>query len=163
MFLFYSVVTTLFLNTKLHFFPFFSRDRLPHVLRFYLRKFKNIPEYLKFSNFVNVLSLRIFRQLTSSSLLYSQCFGRYALRPSSCVSYQIWEPTQNLELNPLFNHWVDCSDSYNHDRVQVLWYTKYSLLFLPVVGIEPATFVNSFQLSTKCVSFSVSYDANCAK
>ena len=34
---------------------------------------------------------------------------------------------------------VDYSNSVNHDWVQVLNYCKYSLLFLPVVGIEPAT------------------------
>ena len=35
---------------------------------------------------------------------------------------------------------LDCSDSVNHDWVQDLSYCKYSLLFLPAVGIEPATF-----------------------
>ena len=34
---------------------------------------------------------------------------------------------------------VNCSNSINHDRVQVLSYGKNSLLFLPVVEIEPAT------------------------
>ena len=34
--------------------------------------------------------------------------------------------------------WVDFSNSVNHDRVKVLSYNKYSLLFLPVVGVEPA-------------------------
>ena len=34
---------------------------------------------------------------------------------------------------------VNCSNSLNHDRAEVLSYSKYSLLFLPVVGIEPAT------------------------
>ena len=34
---------------------------------------------------------------------------------------------------------VDCSNSVNHYWVQVMSYSKYSLLFLPVVGIEPAT------------------------
>ena len=34
---------------------------------------------------------------------------------------------------------VDCSNSVNHDRVQVLRYNKYCLLVLPVVGIEPST------------------------
>ena len=34
---------------------------------------------------------------------------------------------------------VDCSNSVNYNQVQVLSYSKYSLLFLPVVGIEPAT------------------------
>ena len=34
---------------------------------------------------------------------------------------------------------VDCSNSVNHDWAQVLSYNKYFLLFLPVVGIEPAT------------------------
>ena len=33
---------------------------------------------------------------------------------------------------------VDCSNSFNHDCVQVLDYSKYSFLFLPLVGIEPA-------------------------
>ena len=36
---------------------------------------------------------------------------------------------------------IDCSDSLIHERVQVLSYIKYSLLVLPVVGIEPATFI----------------------
>ena len=34
---------------------------------------------------------------------------------------------------------VDCSNSITHDQVEVLSYCKYSLLVLPVVGIEPAT------------------------
>ena len=34
---------------------------------------------------------------------------------------------------------VDCSSSFNHDRIQLLSHSKYSLLFLPVVGTEPAT------------------------
>ena len=34
---------------------------------------------------------------------------------------------------------VDCSNSVNHDQVEVLSYREYSLLFLPVIGIEPAT------------------------
>ena len=33
----------------------------------------------------------------------------------------------------------DYSNFVSHDQVQVLSYSKYSLLFLPVVGIEPAT------------------------
>ena len=49
-------------------------------------------------------------------------------------------PTQNLELNPLFEpQGVNCSNSVDHDRVQMLSYSKYSLLVLLVVGIEPAT------------------------
>ena len=34
---------------------------------------------------------------------------------------------------------ADCFNSFNHCKVQVLSYSKYSLLFLPVVGIESAT------------------------
>ena len=34
---------------------------------------------------------------------YTQCFGRYVLRFSSSVSRRTREPTQNLELNHLFN------------------------------------------------------------
>ena len=33
---------------------------------------------------------------------------------------------------------INCSNSINHNWVQVLSYSKYSLLFLPVVRIEPA-------------------------
>ena len=42
------------------------------------------------------LSLRFFRLLSSSLLLFPQHFGRYVLRPSSGV----W----NFELRPLWNH-----------------------------------------------------------
>ena len=34
---------------------------------------------------------------------------------------------------------VDRSNSIKHDQVQVLSYSKYSLLDLPVLGIEPVT------------------------
>ena len=34
---------------------------------------------------------------------------------------------------------ADCSNSVDHDQVKVLSYCKYSLLFLPGVGIEPST------------------------
>ena len=34
---------------------------------------------------------------------------------------------------------VDNVNSVNHERVQVLSSSKYSLLLLPVVGIEPVT------------------------
>ena len=48
-------------------------------------------------------SLRVFGQLSSSSLSCSLRFGRCVLRPSSCVSCRTLEPTQNFEPNPLFN------------------------------------------------------------
>ena len=35
---------------------------------------------------------------------------------------------------------ADCSSSVDRDQEKVLRYSKYSLLFLPVVEIEPATF-----------------------
>ena len=34
---------------------------------------------------------------------------------------------------------VDCYNSVNDDQVQVLSHSKHFLIFLPVVGIEPAT------------------------
>ena len=34
---------------------------------------------------------------------------------------------------------VDCSNSVNHDQVQMLSFSKYPLLVLSAVGIEPAT------------------------
>ena len=57
-----------------------------------------IFEYIYQSIWVLVtmlLSVRIFRLLTSSLLLYSQRFGWYMLRPSSGVSCWTREPTQN--------------------------------------------------------------------
>ena len=39
----------------------------------------------------------------------------------------------------IWNTSMDCSNSVNHDWVQVLSYYRYSMLFLSVVGIEPAT------------------------
>ena len=35
---------------------------------------------------------------------------------------------------------IEFSNSVNHDQVQVVSYSKYSLLVLPIVGIKPATF-----------------------
>ena len=68
------------------------------------------------------LLLRLFGLLSSFSLLYSQNFDRYVLQPSSNVSYQTREPTQNLELNPFFNPWrVDSSNSVYHDFVQAFY------------------------------------------
>ena len=49
---------------------------------------------------------------------------------------------------------VDCSNSYNHDQVQILNYSKYSLLFLPVVEIESAT---SWWFYSKALSNKMSY------
>ena len=46
------------------------------------------------------LSLRFFGLLSSSLLLFPQCFGRYVLRPSSGVC-RIREPSRNFELRPL--------------------------------------------------------------
>ena len=55
---------------------------------------------LNFSDEAYFLPLRVFSLLSSS--LYSQRFGRSILRPSSGVSCRTRDPTQNLELNPLF-------------------------------------------------------------
>ena len=38
----------------------------------------------------------------------------------------------------IWNTMVDYSNSVNHECLQVFIYSKVSLLFLPVVGIEPA-------------------------
>ena len=59
----------------------------------------------------------------------------------------------NFELNPSFNpKWVDCSNAVNHNRVQVLCYSKLSLLSLSVVRIEPednvaSKFINQTPIS----------------
>ena len=49
-----------------------------------------------------ILSLRVFGLLSSSLLLFPQCFGQYILWPSSGVCWT-WEPTQNFELRHLLN------------------------------------------------------------
>ena len=73
------------------------------------------------------LSFRVFGLISSSLLWYSQPFGWCILRPSWCVSCRIWKPIQNFEQNPLFNLCgvLDCSNSDNHKRIQVLSYSKY--------------------------------------
>ena len=48
------------------------------------------------------LSLRVFGLLSSSLLLFPQCFSQYVLRPSSDVC-RTWEPSWNFELHPLLN------------------------------------------------------------
>ena len=48
------------------------------------------------------LSFRVFGLLSSSSLLYSQCFGWCIFQPSYSISCQTWEPTWNYKPNPLF-------------------------------------------------------------
>ena len=51
------------------------------------------------------LSFRVFTLLSSSLLLYSQCFGQCVLWPSSEVTCWTQEPTWNFEPRPLFNPW----------------------------------------------------------
>ena len=97
---------------------------------------------------------RLFGLLSSSLLLYSQCFGRCALRHffrcflsnseltfrTRELSCRNRESSRNFELNPLFNiTGVDCSHSVNHDRIQALSYANYSMLLTPLVRIEPET------------------------
>ena len=45
-----------------------------------------------------------------------------------------------LQTEPIFNpQREDCFNSFNPNRVQVLNYSKYSFLFLPIVSIESVT------------------------
>ena len=65
------------------------------------------------------LSLRFFRLLSSSLLLFPQHFGWYVLRPSSGVC-RTREPSRNFKLRPLLKpKGVVCSDFISHNRVQV--------------------------------------------
>ena len=76
---------------------------------------------VKMNSPVIFLSFRVFKLLSSSLLLYSKCFSWCVLQPSSGISYQTWEPTQNFKWHPLFNPWgAAYSDSINHNWVQVL-------------------------------------------
>ena len=74
------------------------------------------------------ISLRVFGLLSSSLLLFPQCFGRYVPRPSSGVC-RTREPSRNFELLPLLN---PRESSVSHNQVQEL--------SIPAVRIEPATF-----------------------
>ena len=79
-------------------------------------------------NVPSLLLLRIFGLLASSLLLWSQRFGQYVLRFSSGASCRI----QESRTNPFtWTTGADCS--------KTLRYSKYFLLFLPVVEIEPTT------------------------
>ena len=106
-----------FLYQRVIVFPF-------HGLFFWLRLIVANPCWLSCLNFWDkawrFLSLRVFRLLSSSWLLFLQLFGRYVLQPSSGVC-QTQEPTQNFKLRPLLNPWgVTCSDSVSYNQVQVL-------------------------------------------
>ena len=81
--------------------------------------FTSLFEFLRRSLMIFFLSLRVFELLSSSLLLFPQRFGRYVLRPSSGVC-RTREPTRNFELRPLLNPREGCSDSVNHNWVQVL-------------------------------------------
>ena len=61
-----------------------------------------------------VLSLRVFRLLSSSLLLFLQRFGRYVLRSNSGTFMEL-RTTSFIETTG-----VACSDSISHNRVQVL-------------------------------------------
>ena len=83
------------------------------------------------------LSFRVFGILSSSLLLFPQCFGQYVLRPSSGVC-QTREPSRNFELCPLLNPRglpVLIPLAITGCKCQVFLYC-----YLPVVRIESTTF-----------------------
>ena len=77
-----------------------------------------------YQTFAKVLSFTVFGIL--SSLLYSQHFNRYILQVFY-VKFRSPHGTSNQTLYLI--HWGRCSSFINHNRVQVLSYSKYSLLF----------------------------------
>ena len=85
-----------------------------------------------------MLLLRIFRQLNSSLLLHSQHF-EWCLSSFRCFMLNSGVHTEFQTEPFIWTTGVDCYNFVNHDWVQVLSNWKYYLLFLPVVGIEPAT------------------------
>ena len=62
--------------------------------------------------------------------------------------------TESQTVPFIWSKGVDCSNTVNNDRVQILNYSKYSLLVLLVVGIVPATsrWFHSETLSNKTSS-----------
>ena len=102
----------------------------------------NLPNTLLFSclNFWDeawwFLSLSIFWLLSSSLLLFPQCFGRYVLRPSSGVC-RTQEPSRNFEVHPLLNPRglpVQIPLTITGYKCSVFLYC-----YSPAVRIEPAT------------------------
>ena len=84
-----------------------------------------------FGNDTKFLSHRIFRQLSSSSLLYSQRFGGYAFRPSSGVLYLTRMPILSCLNLPLHR-----SSPSSFIRSSVVASLRLSLLFLIVAEME---------------------------
>ena len=64
------------------------------------------------------LSLRVFRLLSSSLLLFPQYFGQYVLLLQVFVELRNLPGTSNYIL--YWIHGVTCSDSVSHNRVKVL-------------------------------------------
>ena len=60
----------------------------------------NLDALVEKADKMTLLSLRFFRLLSSSLLLFPQHFGRYVLRPSSGVC-RTREPSRNFKLCPL--------------------------------------------------------------
>ena len=71
------------------------------------------------------LSLRVFKLLSSSLLIFPQRFGGYVLRPSSCVCRNR-ELSRNFELRPLLNPW-------GSSVLIPLAITGYKVLSIPVL------------------------------
>ena len=81
-------------------------------------------------NHLYFLSLRVFRQLSSSLLLHSQLFGQYVLRPSSGVFIELepaplFNPRGSLVLIPLTITGYKCK--------------IFMYCYSPTVRIEPTT------------------------
>ena len=65
---------------------------------------------------------------------------------------ELWSSRRISNRNLFLTTGVDYSNSVNHDQVQALWDSKYSLLFLPVAGIEPADDFNQKHTPLRHVS-----------
>ena len=97
--------------------------------------------HLEYSNYW--LHLHCYTHNVLADIFFFRCF----LSASRVYKEPLTEPfIQSTE--------VDCTYSVNHDWIQVLSYCKYSLSFLPVVGIEPA---NSSWYQPKAFFNSTSY------
>ena len=79
--------------------PCFSRNA-SHILFILLKWFVRWEACGRTA--ADFLTLRVFRLLSSSLLLFPQCFSRYVLWPSSGVC-RTREPSRNFELCPLLN------------------------------------------------------------
>ena len=93
----------------------------------YIKKFR----FVIFKNIRTINLTFIIKLSTFQPKYFSTLFRCFVPNPGDHTKFRT-EPF-------IWTTGIDYSNYINHDRIHVLSYSKYSLLFLPIFGIEPAT------------------------